>query len=99
MPLDVTTIPDRADRSGAKARKLVRVTGPTSYVTGGESLNFGLSRVEVVLADPATNGTDLRLVAWDYTNSLLKWFDLTGAEITNATNLSAYSARLEVIGH
>lgn len=99
MPLDLTTIPDRHDRTGSKIRKLVRVTGPTSYVSGGEALDLGLSRVEVVLADHPTNGTDLRLAVWDYTNSKLKWFDLAGAEIANGTNLSAYSARLEVIGH
>lgn len=99
MPLDLTTIPDRHDRSGGKARKLVRVTGPASYSAGGEALDFGLSRVEVVLANHATNGTVLRLVAWDYTNGKLKWFDLAGDEITGATDLSTYSARLEVIGH
>lgn len=98
MPLDLTTIPDRHDRSGGKARKLVRVTGPTLYVVGGEALDFGLSNVEVVLADHATNGTDLRIVNWDYANKKLKWFDLAGAEL-GAVNLSAYSARVEVIGH
>lgn len=99
MPLDLTTIPDRHDRTGSKIRKLIRVTGPTSYATGGESLTLGLSRVELVLVDPATNGTDLRLVAWDYTNSKLKWFDLAGAEIAATTDLSAYALRAEVIGH
>jgi len=98
MPLDLTTIPDRHDRTGSKTRKLVRVTGPTSYVAGGEALDFGLSRPEVVLADLATNGTDLRVVQWDYTNRKLKWFDFAGAEIAGAVNLSTYSARLEVIG-
>lgn len=98
MPLDLTTIPDRHDRSGSKTRKFVRVTGPASYVTGGEAMDFGLSRREVVLADMATNGTDLRIVVYDYTNGKLKWFDLAGAEIAAAQNLSAYSARIEAIG-
>lgn len=98
MSLDLTTIPDRHDRSGSKIRKLVRVTGPTSYATGGEALDFGISRPEVVLGGVATDGTDLRLVAWDFTNSKLKWFDLAGAEISALTNLSTYSVRLEVIG-
>lgn len=99
MPLDLTTIPDRHDRTGSKIRKCVRVTGPTSYVTGGEAMDFGLSNPEIVLADDATNGTDLRRVAYDYTNKKLKWFDYAGAEINNATNLSTYSARIEAIGH
>ncbi len=99
MPLDLTTIPDRHDRSGGKARKLVRVTGPLSYVSGGEALDFGLSRVEIVLHGHGDNGTDLRAVEWDYTNGKLKWFDFAGAEIAGAVDLSTYAVRLEVIGH
>lgn len=101
MPLDFTTIPDRHDRTGSKTRKLGRLTGPTSYATGGEVLApnaFGLSRIEVLLTDHATNGTDLRLVQYDYTNGKVKWFDLAGAEIAAATNLSTYSCRFEAIG-
>lgn len=98
MPTVPATIPDRHDRSGAKMRKLFQITGPV-YATGGEALDFGLGTVEVVLCDHATNGTDLRIVNWDYTNSKLKWFDLAGAEIANATDLSTYSCRVEVIGH
>lgn len=98
MPLDTTTIPDRHDRSGAKTRKFYRVTGPTSYATGGEALTLGLTRVELVFSDRATDGTNIRTVVWDYANNKLKWFDNAGAEIAPATNLSAYSARLEVIG-
>jgi hypothetical protein len=99
MPTVPATIPDRHDRSGAKVRKLWSVTGPSSYATGGEALDFGLGTVEVVLAELPSNGTDLRAVRWDYTNSKLKWFDWAGAEIAAATDLSTYSARLEVIGH
>jgi hypothetical protein len=99
MPTVPATIPDRHDRSGAKVRKLWSVTGPSSYATGGETLDFGLGTVEVVLADQPSNGTDLRLVRWDYTNNKLKWFDLAGAEVAAAQDLSTYSVRLEVIGH
>lgn len=99
MPLDLTTIPDRHDRTGAKAFKYVRVTGPTSYVAGGEALDFGLTRVELVLTDDGTNGTDLRHLHWDYAASKMKWFDNAGAEVAGATNLSTYSARVVAIGH
>lgn len=98
MPLDTATIPDRHDKSGSKTRKLLRITGPSSYSAGGESLSVGLSRVELVLTSPATNGTDLRLVAWDHAASKLKWFDLAGAEIAGGVDLSAYSVRAEFIG-
>lgn len=99
MPLDLTTIPDRHDRTGSKTRKLVRVTGPVSYVAGGEAIDFGLSRVEVALSDHPTNGTDLRVAQWDYAAGKMKWFDLAGAEIAPGVDLSTYSARVEVIGH
>lgn len=99
MPLDFTTIPDRHDRTGSKAIKYVRVTGPALYVVGGEALELGLSNPELVVADHATNGTDLRIVQWDYTNKKLKWFDLAGAELAANAVLSTYSARLAVIGH
>lgn len=98
MPLDTSTIPDRHDRTGTKVVKYFRVTGPTLYAAGGESLSFGLGTVELVLLDHATNGTDLRIANWDYTNSKLKWFDLAGAEL-GAVDLSTYSARMMVIGH
>lgn len=99
MPVDFTTIPDRHDHSGSKIRKYFNVTGPTSYATGGETLDFGMGTVELVLAEHPSNGTDLRAVRWDYTNGKLKWFDWAGAEIANGTNLSTYSGRIEVIGH
>ena len=99
MPLDLTTIPDRHDRTGSKTIKYVRVTGPALYATGGEALDLGLSNPEVVVSDQATNGTDLRLVQWDYVNKKLKWFDLAGAEIAANQVLSTYSVRLVVIGH
>lgn len=101
MPLDLTTIPDRHDSSHSKIRKILRITGPTSYATGGEALApaaFGLSRINLALFDHATDGVDLRIAQYDYANGRVKWFDLAGAEIAGATNLSTYSARVEVIG-
>ena len=102
MPLDLTTIADRHDHTGSKTRKLVRITGPASYTTGGETLApsaFGLSRIVLLLPDHATNGTDLRVVQYDYVNGRVKWFDFAGAEIAATTDLSAYSARVEAIGN
>lgn len=101
MPLDLTTIADRHDHTGSKIRKFVRITGPTSYATGGEALApqaFGMGKIILLLAELASNGTDLRLVLYDYTNQKVKWFDLAGAEIANGTALNAYAARAEVIG-
>jgi len=101
MPIDRSTVVGYHDHSGAKIRKLGRVTGPASYPTGGETgilAALGMSRVDVFLVECATNGTDLRLVLYNYANNQIKWFDLAGAEIANTTNLSTYSARFEAIG-
>jgi len=98
MPLDTTTIPDRADRTNAKLLKYYNVTGPASYVSGGEALNFGIGRPELVVCDHPSNGTDLRVMRWDYTAQKMKWFDFAGAEIAGAQNLSTYSARIAVFG-
>ena len=92
---------DFFDKSDAKSRRQGLYTGPSSYVTGGDSLppeQLALGRIDKIGFDVASNGTDLRLVGYDYTNEKVKWFDLAGAEIANGTNLSAYSARFEVIG-
>ena len=101
MSLTVTAIPDRHDRTGAKILKYVTIVGPTSYATGGESIPpsaFGLNRVELLLAEDASNDTDLRRVRYDYANGKVKWFDYAGAEIAALTNLSTYSARAVAIG-
>lgn len=93
---------DPHDRSGSKMRKFRLSTGPVSYPTGGESLTpaeIGLSAIDLLIPNLASNGTVILCVLYDYTNSKMKWFDLAGVEIANATDLSAYSFRLEAIGH
>lgn len=89
------------DSSNARIRKIGNYTGPASYVTGGDPFTpaeIGVGRLEMVTFECASNGTDLRLVRYDYTNNKAKWFDLAGAEIANATALNAYTARFEAIG-
>lgn len=88
------------DMSNTKRRTHGVWTGG-SYATGGESLTAAqlkLGRVEVFLVEPATNGSVVILLRYDYTNSKLKAFDMAGAEIANGTDLSTYSARFEAIG-
>lgn len=102
MTVDTTLFPF-TDLTGGNAQiRSGHLTGPASYVTGGDSVNLGddlkMSEVWVFLAEPPSNGVDLRLVRYDYTNNKLKWFDLAGAEIAGGTNLAAYSARFFVTG-
>lgn len=76
-------------------------TGPASYATGGDALlpnEVKLGQIHYFDTEPPTNGTDLRLARYDYTNQKVKWFDLAGAEIANGTDLSAYSCRFEAVG-
>lgn len=90
------------DKTATYMRRIGKWNGPASYVSGGEAVNllntFGVGKVPVVLAQPASNGTDLRLAVWDRVNSKMKWFDLAGAEIAGGVDLSAYSFLYEAIG-
>ena len=90
------------DKSASYSRRVFQWTGPSSYVTGGESINttnvFGLGSIAVVHAGAAYNDTDLRLVRYNPTTGKLQWFDLAGAEVANGTDLSAYSFRGEALG-
>ena len=85
----------------ARERRIGEVSGPASYVSGGESLtpeSLALGRLDLILFEQASNGTDLRVVRYDYTNKKVKWFDFAGAEIAGAVDLSTYAARFEAIG-
>jgi len=102
MPTIDRTIGNFHDSSNARIRKIGRYVGPASYVTGGDAAapeTLGLGKAEIVLFTMATNGVDLRLVAYDHAAGTIKWFDLAGAEIANGTDLSTYAARFEAIGY
>lgn len=89
------------DSSNARIRKIGEYTGPASYVTGGDPFSpsdVGMGRIELLVFENASNGTDLRLAKFDYTNNKVKWFDLAGAEIAAAQALNTYVARFEAIG-
>lgn len=76
-------------------------TGPASYATGGEAVtlaDIGLSEVWWWAPIIATNGTVILVAIYDATNAKLKWFDMAGAEVANATNLSAYTYTFFVTG-
>lgn len=101
MPtIDKTTFTS-ADASNAKLRRLGIYTGPASYATGGDACtpaDLGLGKIHVFQIEPPSNGSVVVVARYDYTNEKVKWFDMAGAEIAAATDLSAYSARFEAIG-
>lgn len=89
------------DRSGSYERRVYGYTGPSSYVTGGDSLTpeqCSLGFIAAVLGLRIWNGTTILWGIWDPTNKKILWYSATGTEVTNATNLSAYTGRIEVVG-
>ncbi len=101
MPTIDRTIGAYHDASNARIRKIGNYTGPASYLTGGDSFtaaDVGMGRIEMLNLEVASNGAVVLLARYDYTAFKVKWFDLAGVEIANATALSTYTARFEAIG-
>jgi hypothetical protein len=106
MPIDRTStsqvIPFQ-DKSANFIRRVFRWVGPASYPTGGEVVNlgniFGIGTVNLVLAEAAYNGSAILLTRFNVATGKMQWFDMAGVEVSNATDLSAYSFRAEALGH
>jgi hypothetical protein len=100
----------RNDKSADRLRKTIKITGPVSYITGGITVepgpSLGMGDVHMicgnVMRSNADGGLSIRLVALNrdtLTNIRLQWYDLAGAEIANAVNLSTFSGEIEFIGN
>jgi hypothetical protein len=89
------------DKSGAKERRVVAYTGPTSYATGGDTLNpesVSLKVIEALVGLSISNGTNIYSGYYNQTTKKILWYSATATEITNATDLSAFTGRFEAIG-
>lgn len=75
------------------------VTFSASYTTGGESItpnNVGMQAIVQCVPDEAKTNN---YFSFDYVNSKLQAFvSSTGAEVANATNLSAITVRVSFHG-
>lgn len=72
-------------------------TFDSSYPTGGEPLtpaDLGLNTIDYLAAN--TDGSNA--FVWDKANNKLKAYTAAGAEVANATNLSAVVIRLFAVG-
>lgn len=89
------------DRSNSYSRRVLGYTGPASYATGGDSLTpeeCQLGMIAAVLGLLISNGTTILWGFWNSSTKKILWYSATGTEVTNATALSAYTGRIEVIG-
>lgn len=78
-----------------------KITGPASYVTGGDPVtlaDLGLSEVWYWAPMVLTNGTLVILAIYDVVNAKIKYFAMAGTQIANATDLSAYTTTFFVTG-
>lgn len=90
-----------ADLSATQRRQGVAYAGPTSYATGGDPLtpnNLRMGAINEILGLVASNGTLTYLLWYNQATQKLMWFDMAGAEVAAAVNLSTFTARLEVVG-
>lgn len=87
--------------------KIVDIALSSSYATGGDTLtlaSLGVTRLQALIlastaTSPAGHAVEIIHGATEGTNPLLRVRDAaTGAEIANATNLSAQSVRALVVG-
>ena len=102
MPLD-RTIGNYFDNTHAHLVRVARWTGPASYVAGGEDVSpavFGLGKVISVQHGNATDGTNLRTMAYNPATGKLQWFvGTTGVEVAGGQNLSTYLGSIVVFGN
>lgn len=91
------------DVAGIRQRRVATYTGPSSYVTGGDSFtnrDIALGKIEMIHFELAVNSSGtVRGVHYDHTNAKARWVVLdTGSEVANGTDLSGFSARFEALG-
>ena len=102
MALDLTIARTGPQYWGAYRAVPFKLTGPSSYATGGIShpaKDFGLGVVDIVPEVILHSGTAVRLAVYDYTNE--KWVVYvpnTGAEVANGTDLSTFTGRAVALG-
>ncbi len=93
------------DASNARLRKIGRITGPSSYVTGGDPITpggIGMGTIECLHFEDASNAalTAIYSLFYNRVTGNVLWLNFaTGAEAVAGTDLSGYSARFEAIGH
>jgi hypothetical protein len=93
---------------GAKWGAVANVTGPTSYTTGGFTLSavsFGMNQIEFASAGTGSAGVHSYIVRNPSTSdvpsatiTVMAFLTSTGLQVSAATDLSASTFRIRVIG-
>lgn len=89
------------DRTGATERRILVYTGPASYATGGDSLtpeSVALGKIGAILGLVISNGTTVYWGFYNVSTQKILWYSATATEVPNATDLSGFTGRFEVIG-
>lgn len=91
------------DIAGTRRRTIGQISGPASYVTGGDSFLAGevqIGTLEHVIFEVATDGTNFRLLLYDHDNETVVWVvPDTGAQVAADVDLSSFNARFEAVGN
>ena len=88
--------------TGTCKRQVATYTGPASYATGGDAItpnDFRLGTIDAILGLSISNGTAVLHGWYNVATQTIMWFVAAGTEVTNATDLSTYTGRIEVVGH
>lgn len=99
MTLDLSIAP--ADLSSTLRRQVAGYTGPASYATGGDEIapnDVRMSKVFAVLGLTISNGTLTYLGWYNRATGKILWFDMAGAQVANATDLSTFTGTFEFLG-
>lgn len=96
------TVARPRDIAGIRRRTIGQITGPASYVTGGDALvagEVGMGVLEFVIFELATDGTNWYGIMYDHSAETAVWVVLSsGNQVANGVDLSGFSARFEAVG-
>jgi hypothetical protein len=97
----ITKVGDFQDRLNSHLVRFFQYAGPASYATGGDTLtpqSIGLGRIVAITGLVISNGTNVYSGYYNHTTGKILWYSATATEISNATDLSAFTGRLVVFG-
>ncbi len=99
MTVDITVSPGQ--NTSTLKRQIATYAGQASYATGGDALDpadFRLGIIHAILGLSISNGTAVLHGWYNVATQTIMWFAAAGTEVSNETDLSTYTGRIEVVG-